>query len=80
LPELIVVCGPLTDGAFLGLMVALALDSQFIYAERFVQPAEGGLFPVKYRVPAAHREPRNASQPSVESGGMSALRRWDSFG
>jgi orotate phosphoribosyltransferase len=50
-----VVCGPLTDGAFVALMVALVLDSEFIYAERFVQPAEGGLFPVKYRVPAAHR-------------------------
>ena len=49
------VCAPLGEGAFVGLMVALQLNVQFIYAERFVRPAEGGLFPVGYRVPAPLR-------------------------
>jgi orotate phosphoribosyltransferase len=50
------VCGPLVEGAFVGLMVALQLDIQFTYAERFVRPGADGLFPAGYRVPASLRE------------------------
>lgn len=50
------VCGPLVEGAFVGLMVALQLGVQFTYSERFARPAEDGLFPVGYRVPAPLRE------------------------
>ena len=50
------VCGPLVEGAFVALMVALQLDVQFTYAERFVRPAADGLFPAGYRVPASLRE------------------------
>jgi orotate phosphoribosyltransferase len=50
------VCGPLVEGAFVGLMVALQLDVQFTYSERFVRPAADGLFPAGYRVPASLRE------------------------
>lgn len=49
------VCGPLVEGAFVGLLVALQLNAQFTYSERFTRSAEGGLFPVGYRVPASLR-------------------------
>jgi orotate phosphoribosyltransferase len=49
------VCGPLVEGAFVGLMVALELDVQFTYSERHASSAEGGLFPVAYRIPAPLR-------------------------
>jgi orotate phosphoribosyltransferase len=39
------VCGPLVEGAFVGLMVAAELGVDFTYSERFAQPAEKGLFP-----------------------------------
>jgi orotate phosphoribosyltransferase len=50
------VCGPLVEGAFVALMVALQLEVQFTYSERFVRPAADGLFPAGYRVPAPLRE------------------------
>jgi orotate phosphoribosyltransferase len=46
------VCGPLVEGAFVGLMVASELGVDFSYSEPFSQPAEEGLFPVGYRIPA----------------------------
>jgi orotate phosphoribosyltransferase len=54
--QLDAVCGPLVEGAFVALMVALQLDTQFTYSERFVCPAADGLFPAGYRVPAPLRE------------------------
>jgi orotate phosphoribosyltransferase len=48
-----IVCGPLVEGAFVGLTVASELDVQFSYSERFARPAEDGLFPAGYRIPAA---------------------------
>jgi orotate phosphoribosyltransferase len=50
------VCGPLAEGAFVALMVALQLDIQFTYSERFVRPVADGLFPAGYRVPPPLRE------------------------
>jgi len=46
-----VVCGPLNEGAFIALLVSLELGCDFVYAERFANPAREGLFPVKYRLP-----------------------------
>ncbi len=46
-----VICGPLVEGAFVGLMVASALDCSFAYTERFTRPSPNGLFSVGYRVP-----------------------------
>lgn len=46
------VCGPLVEGAYMGLMVAEELDVEFVYAERFVHPERSTLFPVEYRLPA----------------------------
>jgi orotate phosphoribosyltransferase len=50
------VCGPLVEGAFVALMVALQLGTHFTYSERFVRPSAEGLFPAGYRVPASLRE------------------------
>jgi orotate phosphoribosyltransferase len=50
------VCGPLVEGAFVGLMVAAELEIPFSYSERFSRPAQEGLFPMGYRVPSALRE------------------------
>jgi orotate phosphoribosyltransferase len=49
------VCGPLVEGTFVGLMAAALLDVEFTYSERFARPAEGGVFPAGYRVPAPLR-------------------------
>jgi orotate phosphoribosyltransferase len=46
------VCGPLTGGAFLAQMVAEELGVAFVYADRVVQPAAAGLFPITYPIPA----------------------------
>jgi orotate phosphoribosyltransferase len=54
--QLDAICGPLVEGAFVALLVALQLDAQFTYSERFVRPAADGLFPAGYRVPAVLRE------------------------
>jgi orotate phosphoribosyltransferase len=54
--EVDAVCGPIVEGAFVGLMVASLLNVQFTYSERFTHPAEGGLFPAGYRIPAPLRE------------------------
>jgi orotate phosphoribosyltransferase len=49
------VCAPLVDGAFVGLMVALRLEVPFAYSERYVRSSGGGLFPAGYRVPGSLR-------------------------
>jgi orotate phosphoribosyltransferase len=48
-----VVCGPLVEGAYVALLVALELGCDFVYAERFANPSREGLFPVEYRLPKA---------------------------
>ena len=48
-----VICGPLVEGAFVGLMVASELGINFSYSERFAQGAQEGLFPAGYRIPDA---------------------------
>jgi orotate phosphoribosyltransferase len=50
-----VVCGPLVEGSFVALLVALHLNAQFIYTEPYSQRAQDDLFPVGYRVPAPLR-------------------------
>jgi orotate phosphoribosyltransferase len=49
------VCGPLVEGAYVALMVAEALEVEFVYAERIVHPERSTLFPVEYRLPATLR-------------------------
>lgn len=50
-----VVCSPLVEGAFVGLMVASELGVAFAYSERFARPSPDGLFPAGYRIPGALR-------------------------
>lgn len=52
-PEM--VCGPLIEGAFVGQLVAAALDVDFCYTEPRREVANTGLFPVGYRLPPALR-------------------------
>lgn len=49
------VCGPLVEGAFVGLMVAAELGVEFSYAERVAHPRKDGLFPAGYRIPTVLR-------------------------
>ena len=49
------VCGPLNEGAFVALLVASELDCDFTYAERFADPGNDALFPVRYTLPPALR-------------------------
>jgi len=49
------ICGPLVEGALVGLLVAQELEVQFVYAERHVEVEHEGLFPVHYRIPGAVR-------------------------
>jgi orotate phosphoribosyltransferase len=46
-----VVCGPLVEGAFVGLTVASALDVQFSYSVRSPRIQQAELFPAAYRIP-----------------------------
>lgn len=50
-----VICGPLIEGAFIGLMVASQLKTEFAYSERFARSESSGIFPAGYRVPEAQR-------------------------
>jgi len=63
--EVDAVCGPLVEGAFVGLLVALQLDVLFTYSERFAWPAERGLFPFGYRVPAPLRSELNGKRVAL---------------
>jgi orotate phosphoribosyltransferase len=49
------VCGPLVEGAFVGLMVASQLAAEFCYTERQAPPQTEALYPVEYRLPPALR-------------------------
>jgi orotate phosphoribosyltransferase len=49
------VCAPLVEGAFVGLMVALKLEVPFAYSERFARSTGGDLFPAGYLVPGTLR-------------------------
>ena len=54
-PEII--CGPLVEGAFIGVMVAMNLKCEFVYASRVAEGASGAatLFPISYRLPLTLR-------------------------
>lgn len=45
------VCGPLVEGAFVGLMVASALGVPFSYSQPTRQGSDAALFPVSYPIP-----------------------------
>jgi orotate phosphoribosyltransferase len=45
------ICGPLVEGAFVGLMVASSLRLPFSYSQPVKDGRAGGLFPVSYPIP-----------------------------
>ena len=49
------VCGPLVEGAFVGLMVAPVLGVPFTYSQPVRERDADGLFPVSYPIPAPLR-------------------------
>jgi orotate phosphoribosyltransferase len=49
--EVEAVCGPLNEGAFLALMVALKLALPFTYAVPYARGDSVALFPIGYRIP-----------------------------
>jgi orotate phosphoribosyltransferase len=67
-----IVCGPLVEGAFVALLVALKLGLPFVYSERFARPAPGGLFPAGYRVPAALRSESRARRVVIANDVINA--------
>jgi hypothetical protein len=50
-----------SKGALVGPFVALNLNVDLAYSERFVRPSHDGLFPAGYRIPAALRDKTSAS-------------------
>lgn len=46
------ICSPLIEGAFVGLMAASELKVDFIYTERCIPPSNNQLYPVEYRLPS----------------------------
>lgn len=49
------VCGPLIGGALVAHMLAVELEVEFYYTERFVLPQRDALYPVAYRIPHSLR-------------------------
>jgi len=50
------VCGPLLGGALLAQVIAIELNIEFYYTERFVNPQADGLYSVEYRLPKPLQE------------------------
>ncbi|MBC7870433.1 MAG: orotate phosphoribosyltransferase [Chitinophagaceae bacterium] len=50
------ICGPLAGGAFVAQIIAIKLDVEFYYTERFVLPTQDALYPVEYRLPKSLRK------------------------
>lgn len=50
------ICGPLTGGAFLGQLVAIALGAKFAYTERNASDTSAGLYAARYALPPGLRE------------------------
>ncbi|MGZ7078745.1 MAG: orotate phosphoribosyltransferase [Thermoanaerobaculia bacterium] len=51
-----IICGPLIEGAFVGLLTALRLGVPFTYSERVADSQPGALYPYRYRIPRAQRD------------------------
>jgi len=51
LQEQAAICGPLVEGAFVGLLVAASLRLPFFSSEPLRDDSEAGLFPVSYPIP-----------------------------
>jgi orotate phosphoribosyltransferase len=59
------ICGPLVGGAFLAQVVALELDSEFLFAEQFARLKGDGLYSVGYRIPGSLRSVARGKRVAV---------------
>jgi orotate phosphoribosyltransferase len=66
------VCGPMTGGAKLALLIADELRIGYFFTERFEQPDATGLFPIKYLIPAARREAVRGQSVAIVDDAVSA--------
>jgi orotate phosphoribosyltransferase len=66
------VCGPLTEGAFIAMLVASELDVEFSYAERVAHPERDALFSVEYQLPPALRAAVRGKRIAVVNDVISA--------
>ncbi len=66
------VCGPLVEGAFVGLLVAAKLRVSFTYAAPSNLPAPGELFPVRYRIPPGLRSGLAGARVAIVNDVVSA--------
>jgi orotate phosphoribosyltransferase len=66
------VCGPATGGAKLAQLLAAALQIESFEAERSEIPGATGLFPVRYRLPAAQRERARERKVAIVDDAISA--------
>jgi orotate phosphoribosyltransferase len=67
-----VVCGPLVEGAFVGLLVSLELGCDFAYAVRFMDTLREGLYPVEYRLPSAQHAAVRGKRVAIVNDVISA--------
>jgi orotate phosphoribosyltransferase len=78
-----VVCGPLIEGAFVGLMVAQKLGLPFTYSERYERSRTRSLYRFGYRVPHSLHRPlegrRVAIVNDVISAGSAVGGTWESL-
>lgn len=66
------IVGPMTGGAKLAAMIGAKLNLESYHTERFDSPNATGLFPVRYLVPAAHRERLRAKRVAIVDDAISA--------
>jgi orotate phosphoribosyltransferase len=66
------VCGPMQGGAFVGLLVARALDVEFCFTERVEEDASDGLFQARYSLPRAFVERVRGKRVAIVDDVMSA--------
>jgi orotate phosphoribosyltransferase len=66
------VCGPMTGGAKLAKLIAAELGIGCFVAERFEMPEPTGLFPIKYRIPAARRQEVRERSVAIVDDAISA--------
>lgn len=59
------ICGPLTGGAFLAQLVAIALDAKFAYTERVTSDERAGLYAARYTLPLGLRDSVRGERVSV---------------
>jgi orotate phosphoribosyltransferase len=66
------VCGPMTGGAKLAEMIGGKLGIESFHTDRFDPPGAGGLFPVRYTVPAGDRARLRGKAVAIVDDAISA--------